>query len=175
MFDNKITMKDDGLVLAFDISTSCIGFAIFNSEGKMLDLRYITLKVDKDVLAENRYIPKANIFKEYIQEYKQYKISKIVIENPLVASNNVNTVNTLLRFNGICSYLLYQELNIMPEYITVSDVRQLFCPEMCEFNKKTGKNVLKFKSLKIDPKEYIHQKVSKLEPQLVNYLVGYMI
>ncbi len=158
--------SENGLYLAFDISTSCIGFSIFNSDGILLDIRYIKMTTDKDVEVQNRYIAKANLFKEFIQEYKQYKIYKVIIEDPLVASNNVNTVNTLLRFNGICSYLIYQELSIIPEYLTVSEVRQLFCPEMCEFNKKTNKMVLKFKSKGIDPKEYIQQKVSNLEPDL---------
>ncbi len=161
---NKI--KNKGHYIALDISTSCIGMSIFNQDYELVDLKHILLKTDKDVLPENRYLAKANMFKTYLQVYKEYNILDVVIEDPLVASNNVKTVNTLLRFNGICSYLIWSELNTIPKYITVHGVRETFCPEMCEYDSKKNRNILKFKSRKIDPKEYIFMKVSKLEPQL---------
>lgn len=157
---------EKGIYLAFDISTTCTGLAVFDENGVLIDLKHIIMKVDKGVLPENRYIPKANIFKKYVETYKDLNILGVFIEQPLIRSNNVYTANTLLRFNGICSYLIHSVLNVIPEFITVDEIRRTFCPEMCEFDPKTGKMVLKFKKRNIEPKVYIQNKVSKMYPQL---------
>ena len=83
---------------------------------------------------------KKNIFKnEFLSKWKDFGINRVVIESPLLSSNNVNTVATLLQFNGMISECIYDTLNIIPDYITSYDARSYAFPELFsirKFNKK---------------------------------------
>ena len=150
--------------LSFDISTTCIGIAIFDESFTLINMKHLILKTDKDVLVENRWIAKSNIFKEYVETLKEYDVQGIYIEEPLARSNNVNTVNMLQKFNGIASYILYDALKIMPFYISVDDIRKTLCPELLVFKNK--KWTMTFKSNNLDPKQYIFDKINKMIPNL---------
>jgi hypothetical protein len=47
----------------------------------------------------------------------------VVIEEPLLQSNNVNTVATLLRFNGMISKSVFDTLGVVPDFISSYDAR----------------------------------------------------
>jgi hypothetical protein len=47
----------------------------------------------------------------------------VVIEEPLLQSNNVNTVATLLRFNGMISKSVFDTLGV-PDFISSYDARK---------------------------------------------------
>ncbi len=161
---------------AADISTSCCGFSLFNENGKLMELKHIKLDIDRDIAIELRYLVKAEMFKNYIKDYKQYVlekynacISEVFVEEPLMSSNNIFTVGTLLRFNGICCYLFNEIFGNPPKLITIHEVRKVFCPEFVKVKHVKGerKETLSFpKNLgakKFDKKEYIWQKVSEKE------------
>jgi hypothetical protein len=57
-------------------------------------------------------------------------ISRVVIEEPLLQSNNVYTIATLLRFNGMIARSVYETLNIVPDFISSHDARQYAFPEL---------------------------------------------
>ncbi len=156
LIKKKNSNGDIGIYLGFDISTTCIGISMFDNTGDLVEISHIELKTDKDILTEHRWIAKANHFKEYIQKFKEYNVLGIFIEEPLFGSNNAFTANLLMKFNGICSYLLYQELEILPEFISVYEVRKTLCPELIKINK--GKEVLSFPK-DLDKKDYIFNKV----------------
>jgi hypothetical protein len=55
-----------------------------------------------------------NIFDdEFLNKYMSLNITKVIIEEPLLRSNNVNTVGTLLT-NGMISRAVYQKIGIVP-------------------------------------------------------------
>lgn len=150
--------------LAFDISTTCTGVSLMDEQGQLLEMSHIKLDTPKDIDPEERYLYKADLFKSYIQRYKSQGITSIYIEDPLAGSNNVFTANMLIRYNGICSYLLYQELGIRPEFMSVHNVRKHLCPELIKIDKK-GNQTLSF--LKdTDKKLYIWEKINKWYPGL---------
>jgi len=160
-------MREQGIYLGFDISTTCTGMSIFNQDGEFVGVKHIKIETDKDVLPENRYIAKANIFKEYIQDYKSFNILGVVIEDPLGGSNNTFTANLLIKFNGILSYLIYQELGIIPEYITVHEWRKSLCREFIKIDNK-GKETLSFPKGWKGPekKEFVLQKITEMYPNI---------
>ena len=84
------------------------------------------------------------------------EIEKIISKGNFVSDE---TVNKLLKFNGICSYILRDVLGIIPKFMSVDEVRRIFCPEMTEYDAKKNKFTLKFKSRKVDPKTYIFEKI----------------
>lgn len=157
------------LYLALDISTSKIGLCLFSSDKKLLRINHILLKNTK-IDSDYRYLLKADTFREYIKQYKeesekQYncKITNIIIEDPLGSSNNINTAMLLAKFNGVCSYILYEMFGFMPIHITVHNIRKSFCKEFLQYKNK--KEVLSFPK-NIDKKLYIWEKVSKLHPEV---------
>lgn len=172
----------ENYIWSLDISTTNIGMALWNETGKLIELKHLELKTDKNTPVENRDIYKAEIFKKYVLDFKNRilnelngKIVHIVVEEPLGGSNNANTVSLLFGFNGICRYILYSIFDVYPKKISVYDSRKLFCPELVhpsrKKNKKTGlmeeSETLSFPpEYRKDKKLYIWEKVCKLEPQI---------
>jgi hypothetical protein len=158
--DLGIMIPKDRVFVSFDISTSCIGVSIFNENFKLTSVKALKMTTNKDCQDDPEII-KGDGFKKFVEELKIYEIIDIFVEEPLVKSNNVYTVNKLLKFNGICSYILRDVLGIIPKFMSVDEVRRIFCPEMTEYDAKKNKFILKFKSRKIDPKTYIFEKIAK--------------
>jgi hypothetical protein len=163
-------------IWSLDISTTNIGSALWNANGKLIELKHLELKLSKDIPVEDRDIHKAEIFRKYALEYRERilnelngEIIHIVVEEPLGGSNNANTVSLLYGFNGICRYLLFRVFGIYPKKISVYDSRKLFCPELVHTEKKKGElvEVLSFPpEYNKEKKLYIWEKVCKLEPQI---------
>lgn len=157
-------MKKEKVYLAFDISTTCIGISLFDETGNLIEINHLVLKTDNDVKTEFRYLIKSNFFKDYIQKYKDYDVIDIFIEDPLLGSNNIFTASLLLKFNGICTYILHNEFTVLPKHISVYEVRKSMCPEFIKINKK-GEETLSFPK-ELDKKEYIQNKIAKMYPDL---------
>ena len=173
-------------VLGLDISTKTIGIALFEdfgNHGTLRLLHHVTPIVKpKPESKMQELFEKATIFEEeFLKKYKDIGITKVVIEEPLLRSNNVNTVATLLRFNGIISRAVYDILGIIPEYVSSYDSRAYAYPELMQIRKvnKKGeayseKDLSKAKPVlfgaydwEVDKKMVVWEKVSELEPQIV--------
>jgi len=173
------------LILGLDISTKTIGIAVFKDlgdKGKLLLLHHVTPKVKpKPESKMEELIKKADIFdNEFLNEYINAGIGKVIIEEPLLRSNNVNTVATLLRFNGMLSRAVYAKLGVVPDFISSYDARAYGFPELKAIrthNKKgeayTEKQLKKNKPVlfgaypwDVDKKEVVWDKVVELEPQI---------
>jgi hypothetical protein len=165
--------------ISLDVSTTNVGMALWNSDGKLIVLKHLELKIDREIQAEDRYIYKANLLRNYLIKYKSYiekdlkgVVEDVFIEAPLSNTpKNINTTAMLLGFNGIICYKIYEIFNVIPKKITVHESRSIFCPELIvETKKKDGsiKRTLSFpKGWKNkEKKEYIREKVEKLEPQI---------
>ena len=109
---------------------------------------------------------KVNAFEEKLEGYKNLGITSVVIEEPLLNSNNVWTVGTLLRYNSMITKSIYDILGIVPSYISTYNSRKFAWPDLVQQNDK-GKYVL-FGGLPkdVDKKELIWKKVSEKEPQI---------
>ena len=162
-------MEKEGTVLGLDVSTKTIGIALFSMDGKLLELTHITPRPKpKPETKVGELIKKANIFSEFIEKYKKLKIKEVIIEEPLLRSNNVNTVGTLLRYNGMISKICYDELGVLPEYISTYNSRKFAFPELMKSRKEGSKPVLfGGYDTKIDKKMVVWEKVANLEPQIV--------
>ena len=163
-------------IWSLDISTTNIGSALWDKNGKLIELKHLELKLGKDISVEDRDMHKAEIFRRYVEDYKERikhelngEITHIVVEEPLGGSNNSNTVSLLYGFNGICRYLLFRVFNVYPKKISVYDSRKLFCSELVHSEKRKGElvEVLSFPpEYNKEKKLYIWKKVCKLEPQI---------
>jgi len=163
-------------IWSLDISTTNIGMALWNSKGKLIELKHLELKTDKHTPVENRDIYKAEIFRKYVLDYKDYVLAElngvinhVIVEEPLGGSNNSNTVSLLFGFNGITRYILYNIFEIYPMKISVYESRKLFCSELVKISTVKGqrKETLSFPpEWRKEKKLYIWKKVCKLEPQI---------
>jgi len=162
-------MDEKSTILGLDVSTKTIGIAFFQGNGNLLELTHITPRPKpKQPTKIGELIAKADIFKEFILKYKKLKIDKIIIEEPLLRSNNVNTVGTLLRFNGIISKICYDTLGVIPTYISTYNSRKYAFPELMKERKEGLKPVLfGGYDTKVDKKMIVWEKVANLEPQIV--------
>ena len=166
----------ENYIWSLDISTTNIGMALWSSKGKLIELKHLELKTDKNTPVENRDIYKAEIFKKYVLDYKEHVlnvhngvIDHIIVEEPLGGSNNANTVSLLFGFNGICRYILYTVFGIYPMKISVYESRKLFCEELVKVSYVKGekKETLSFPpEYRKEKKLYIWKKVCNLEPQI---------
>lgn len=126
---------ENNLLLALDLSTKCSGVALFemNAEDNPLKLlHHVTPKVKADGKSKiHEIFEKVEIFeKEFLNNYITVGITRVVIEEPLLQSNNINTVATLLRFNGMIAKLIYDKLGIVPDFISSYDARKYAFPEL---------------------------------------------
>jgi len=163
------SLKNSPKVLGLDISTKTIGWALFDIQTKeLLELTHVSPrpKVSKDEDKLKELLLKSEIFSEKLKEYKNLGIVRVIIEEPLMNSNNVYTIQTLLRFNSFVFKEIYNILDIVPEFISTYNSRKFAFPELIQENDKK-KHVL-FGGLPkdVDKKMIIWEKVAKREPQI---------
>jgi hypothetical protein len=164
----KKLQKNSPKVLGLDVSTKTIGIALFDIPSQqLLELTHVSpLPKPKPTNKIEELILKSGIFKQKLYEYQNLGITKVIIEEPLLNSNNVYTVGTLMRYNTLICKEVYDVLGIIPELISTYNARKAAFPNLIQKNDK-GKFVL-FGGLPktIDKKEVIWQEVAKKEPQI---------
>ena len=141
------------IILGLDISTACIGVCVVKDDGEsdkpeILYLSHKTPKIPKKIKGIEALFLRKKIFEEeFVKEIASaYSITDVVIEEPLLSSNNVNTVATLLRFNGMISDCIYNVIGVVPNFISSYDARMYSFPELVsirKYNKKGEEYPLK--------------------------------
>ena len=181
--------NEPSFILGLDVSTKTIGIALYEDlgdKGVLTVLTHVTPKI-KPIPKDKTEIllKKCDIFEEeFLNKYKNLNITSVIIEEPLLRSNNVNTIGTLLRFNGMICRSVYQTLGITPNFISSFDARKYAFPELMAIrthNKKGEKYPQKQIDKKIkddattlfgaydwnvDKKVIVWEKISDLEPQI---------
>jgi len=166
----RTPIKNTPKVLGLDISTKTIGWALFDIKTKeLLELTHVSPRPKNKDTEENKMLElilKSEVFKTKLEDYKKLGIVSVIIEEPLLNSNNVYTIQTLLRFNTLICKTIYDILGIVPEFISTYNSRKFAFPELVQENDKK-KHVL-FGGLPkdIDKKVVIWELVAKREPQI---------
>jgi hypothetical protein len=176
---------DSKYILSLDVSTSTIGIALFEDlgdKGELKLLHHVSPKVKPQPKTKmEELFSKVEIFeKEFLSNYVGFGITKVIIEEPLLQSNNVYTIATLLRFNGMISKSVYDTIGVVPEFISSYDARKYAFPELMSIRKfkkdgspRTEKEIAKSEPVlfgaydyDVDKKMVIFDKVCDLEPQI---------
>ena len=176
-------------ILGLDVSTKTVGIALYEDlgdKGALIVLTHVTPKIKPVPKNKNEELfKKCDIFEEeFLNKYVNLNITRVIIEEPLLRSNNVNTVGTLLRFNGMISRAVHQKLGVVPDFISSFDARKFSFPELMairthnkkgvkypqkDIDKKVVENATTLfggYDWEIDKKTVIWEKVSELEPQI---------
>lgn len=165
---SKNIKKDSPKVLGLDVSTKTIGLALFDIQTQqLLELTHVSPlpkpKVENKI---EELLLKSGIFRNKLQEYVGLGITKVVIEEPLLNSNNAFTVGTLMRYNTLICKEVYDVLGVVPELISTYNSRKFAFPHLVQQNDK-GKFVLfGGYSKEVDKKMIIWELVAKREPQI---------
>lgn len=162
-------LKNSPKVLGLDISTKTIGWALFDIQTEeLLELTHVSPrpKVSKDEDKLKELLLKSEIFAEKLKEYKNLGIVRVIIEEPLLNSNNIYTIQTLLRFNSFVFKEIYNILDIVPEFISTYNSRKYAFPELIQENDKKKFVLFGGQPKDIDKKLIIWEKVAKREPQI---------
>jgi hypothetical protein len=160
--------KNKAKILGLDISTKTIGWALFDITGShLLELTHFSPKIKpqpEDKIEE--LLKKADGFRKHLENYRDMGITKVIIEEPLLNSNNVYTVGTLLRYNSMVLKSCYDVLGIVPTFISTYNARKYAFPDLVGANNK-GRNVLFGGYPKnIDKKHVIWEHVNDLFPEV---------
>lgn len=141
------------MVLGIDVSTSIVGFAVVG-DGQLLRYSSIDLRKHKNIFK------KATVLREYLEDLyeayqcdndggwgeSKYPIEHIYIEQPLHmfmrGKSSAKTLSTLMTFNGIVSWMVYELFDIEPQYVAASSARK-HCGIKVKRGEKAKKVVLK--------------------------------
>jgi hypothetical protein len=139
------------VILGLDVSTVCIGVSIIKDTGEgtpeILKITHISPKIPSKIKGVKALLLRKSIFEnEFLTTLKDYGITDVVIEEPLISSNNSVTVATLLRYNGMICDAVYRVLGVVPCFISSYDARAYSFPDLIslrKFNKKGKEYTLK--------------------------------
>ena len=169
----EVKFKNKPKILGLDISTKTIGFALFDISGSnLLELTHFSPKIKpqpEDKIEE--LIKKADAFKEHLNGYKNVGITRVIIEEPLLQSNNIYTVGTLLRYNTLILKNCYDILGVLPTFISTYNARKYAFPDLVGKNDKNRNVLFGGYPRDIDKKHVIWEHVDSVCPD-VNWLYG---
>ena len=113
------------MILGLDISTSITGYTLIDGDEVILNSAWDTRKY-KDFFEKVVHVKKG--LDEIREEYGK-RIKTVYIEQSLQSFrsgfSSAKTLSTLARFNGIVSWLVFDQYKIKPEYIAATSARKL--------------------------------------------------
>ena len=131
------------MILGLDISTSITGYTLIKEDEVILNGVWDTRKY-KDFFEKVVHV-KSGLEQIYEQYGKQ--IAAVYIEQSLQSFrsgfSSAKTLSTLSRFNGIVSWLVFDQYKVKPEYIAATSARKL-CGIRVPRGQKAKAVVLKF-------------------------------
>jgi len=127
------------VIMGLDVSTKTIGItlAILDYENclKILQVTHLRLKSPQRTKGTESLFVKSLLFNEEIRKYRKYNITDVIIEEPLISSNNAETAAVLLRYNGMISQSVYNILGVVPEFISSYEARKFAFPQLMSVRK----------------------------------------
>ena len=137
------------MILGLDISTSCVGWCILESDGSLAEMGYIPLSKEKDVFSKAK-----RVSDELSRLHISFPIENIFIEENLQAFrpglSSAKTLLTLARFNGVVTYMCYQEFNLKPVNINVNSARKILGIKIKKkYEKSTKEQVIEWVDTKL--------------------------
>ena len=115
-------MNDTPMILGLDVSSSKIGIAVLDYEKKIVSSDLIKFKPETPL--EER----AKLFENKLEKLrKYYLITHVFVEEPFIAfgggKTTAHTMAKLQRFNGMCSYSVYNVFESLPNMVNVRVAR----------------------------------------------------
>jgi len=114
------------MILGLDISTSITGYTILGLDGKIIEIGHWNTKDKNDY--PNLFSKTVFIKKKLGLLGECHSIDYVFVEPALnmfmIGKSSSHTISTLIKFNGIVSWLCYEEFKKIPKYIPASSARK---------------------------------------------------
>lgn len=127
------------VIMGLDVSTKTVGVTIamldYKDNLKVLEVTHLRPKSPSNVKGTESLFVKSIMINEGLQKYAKYNITDVIIEEPLIGSNNAETVAVLLRYNGMISQSVYNILGVVPEFISSYEARKYAFPQLMSVRK----------------------------------------
>lgn len=127
------------IIMGLDVSTKTIGITLavldYDDNLKILQVTHLRLKSPHNTKGTEALFVKSLLFNEEIRKYAKYNITDVIIEEPLISSNNAETAAVLLRYNGMISQSVYNILGVVPEFISSYEARKYAFPQLMSVRK----------------------------------------
>jgi Holliday junction resolvasome RuvABC endonuclease subunit len=111
------------MILGLDISTSITGYTVIDDNGSVVECSFIDLKKIKDV-----YGKAALCQSVFAKLFAKFSIKKVYIEESLqmfsMGKSSAKTLATLTKFNGILSWIIFNDFLILPAHIPAITARK---------------------------------------------------
>ena len=138
-------MKPWGHTLGLDISTSITGYTLLSDRGEVVEIGSWDMRNKKQY---HDWIDKTKKIKyELAILNKRCIINNVFIEPALnmfmMGKSSAHTISTLIKFNGIVSWLVYEAFEAEPEYIPAVSARKK-CGLTIRRGTKAKEQVIKF-------------------------------
>jgi hypothetical protein len=121
-----------GFILGLDVSTSCVGTCVLDDEsGKTLLLEHVEFKGCRSLWDKaDRVLAYLEALRgDMARDNPPAHIARVAIEEALMGfrpgMSSAQTISTLMRFNGIVSYIARQVFGLDPEYLGSAHARKL--------------------------------------------------
>jgi len=151
--------KEKAKILGLDISTSITGATIV-SDGRIIESIYWDTRNKRHfpTLYEKAMFVKQNL----LDIHSQHEIKEIFIEQSLQSFrsgfSSAKTLSTLSRFNGIVSWLCFENFQIQPQMIAASSAR-----------KKAGVEIKRGENSKEKVLQFVLDKFPQIEIQYTKH------
>jgi hypothetical protein len=126
-------------LLGLDVSTSFVGVAVLDmATGLEVKLDHIDLRKGQSLFEKGAWV------EDYLSDLRNAHpdIAEVYIEDAAKkfasGRSSASVIATLMRFNGICSYIAYTVFSFAPKYVAPSAARKL-CGLKMQQSKKCGK------------------------------------
>lgn len=125
-------MENEKFILGLDVSTSTVGICLFRTDGKLMELNHVSPIVkDENITKQDLLLYKCNLVVNFLVEnYPPENIVEIILETPLISSQQTDTAAMLNYFGGIVYATLRQFYKEKITYITVDEARRFGLPEL---------------------------------------------
>ena len=112
------------MILGLDISTRITGYTVLDPNGQIMAIGHWNTQ-------KFNLFQKAVFIKEALHGLgEQYLFDNIFIESALnmfmMGKSSAHVISTLAKFNGIVSWICYEEFGITPEYIPAVSARKKY-------------------------------------------------
>ena len=106
------------MILGVDVSTSITGFAVIDSDGKLIETTVCDLRKYKGFFNKTLQFREftLDLADKYCATFNKVGVDHIYIEQPFTffssGGSSAKTMATLQRFNGVASWMLYEIFEI---------------------------------------------------------------
>lgn len=118
------------MIIGVDVSTSITGFAIIDSDGKIIETTVCDMRKQKTFFNKCLQIRECilDLADKYCAQFNKEGATNIYIEQPFAFFNSggssAKTMAALQRFNGVVSWMLYEVFEMEPQYVGANQARK---------------------------------------------------